>query len=79
MSENSMPDTACLQNAIADTVDRYPLSTVIGVFGAGVGLGALLATHLMPYEPPTTEQSALAIGRQVLHSMSEYLPRSMRG
>lgn len=79
MSENQVDTVTDLYAAIEDTIQRYPVGAAVGLFGVGIGVGALIGTQLMATDHRATERSALQIGRQVLQSMSEYLPRSLRG
>jgi hypothetical protein len=59
---------------------EYPLSSMLVVFGVGLGVGVLLSqvvagplSHLMQPEPTMTER----LGRQMLDYLSNALPESI--
>ena len=64
-------------------VSHYPLSSVLVVFGVGLGVGVALGSILGGPDTPRpsfgkrTELAAEKIGRQVLDSIAGVLPESL--
>jgi hypothetical protein len=62
--------------AATDTVSHWPATSVLTAFGIGLGFGMLLG-YVMS-EPARDERSSLArFGRNMLDSMSRYVPESV--
>lgn len=60
------------------TFEEYPLGVTLGVFAAGLGLGAMVGAALA--KPLGLQHEAIAetLGRRVLHSISDLLPESIQ-
>lgn len=82
--EMSTPRNAtCAQGKPSGVVCNYPMSSVLIVFGIGVGAGVALGSLLSGpvTSPPTlgrrTELAAEQLGRQMLDAISGVLPASL--
>jgi hypothetical protein len=63
-------------DSAAECVANHPASSMLVVFGAGLGLGILLGYVLS--EPPHDERSTFArLGRNMLDSMGRYMPEAV--
>jgi hypothetical protein len=60
-----------------ETVQEYPISSMLVVFGIGMGLGVMLSQALLPsfHEPTMTER----MGRQLYDSMCNLTSAVQRG
>lgn len=76
-------NAACAQGKSSQLVCDHPVSSVLIVFGIGLGAGVVVANLLSgPTRPrPTlarrTEQAAEQLGRQVLDAIGGVLPESL--
>ncbi|TVQ01763.1 MAG: hypothetical protein EA381_04585 [Planctomycetaceae bacterium] len=74
---------ACAQGQPAKLVADYPISSVLLVFGVGLGAGVAVASLLSGPAPPRptlgrrTEQAAEQLGRQMLDAIAGVLPESL--
>jgi hypothetical protein len=63
-------------DAATECVGNYPATAMLVTFAAGFGVGLLLGHALA--EPPPEERKGLArFGRQVLETMSRYMPEAL--
>jgi len=63
-------------DAATECVADHPASSILVVFGVGLGLGLLLGHALA--EPPRDERHNLAsFGRHMLEAMREYMPQAL--
>jgi hypothetical protein len=83
---NRLPTSISVKNTAADLdglVSQYPLSSVLVVFGIGLGvgvaLGKILSEPLMPRPSlgQRTELAAEKLGRQMRDAIAGVLPESL--
>lgn len=84
--QKSMPNGPALARAVAKSeglVSDYPLSSVLLVFGIGLGVGvavgSILGAPIMsrPSLGQRTELAAEKLGRQMLDAIASVLPESL--
>ena len=84
--QNKMPAGPTVANVVAKTeglVSHYPLSSVLVVFGIGLGVGVAVGSILGGPAPPRptlgqrTELAAEKLGRQMLDAIAGVLPESI--
>jgi hypothetical protein len=61
-----------------ETFEQYPLGVTIGVFAAGLGLGAMIGAALARPLGVQHQVVAETLGRRVLSSISDLLPESIQ-
>lgn len=73
----SWTDECCAQ--MAKAVDENPTGTLLTAFGAGLGIGALLALSVTLTAAPKRKPKSFAeqIGDRVLESLQDILPESI--
>jgi len=60
-------------DSAAECITDHPGTSVLVVFGVGFGMGMLLG-HLLASPPPEERGSLASFGRNVLETMSRYMP-----
>lgn len=84
--QKTMQNGSALENAVAKSegwVGQYPLSSVLAVFGIGLGVGvvvgSILGAPVMPRPSfgQRTELAAEKLGRQMLDAIAGVLPESL--
>jgi len=60
-------------DSAAECITDHPATSVLVVFGVGFGMGMLLG-HLLASPPPEERGSLAHFGRNVLETMSRYMP-----
>ena len=84
--QKKMPTGPTVADAVTDAealVSHYPLSSVLVVFGIGLGIGVALGSILggpvmpRPSFGQRTEIAAERLGRQVLDAIAGVLPESL--
>ena len=77
MPERAMETVSQAMSRPTEMVQEYPLSSMVVVFGVGLGLGVVLSQSLLPsiHEPTMTER----MGRQLYDSMCNLTTAVQRG
>lgn len=63
-------------DSATECVASHPGTSVLIVFGVGFGMGMLLG-HLLASPPPEERGSLAGFGRNVLETMSRYMPETV--
>ena len=67
-----------VREVVTHPVETHPISTSLIVFGAGLGLGALIGSMLAESAAPKRHVSqAETLGRSIMDSLSSALPDSL--
>ena len=67
-----------VRETVAHPVQSHPISTTLLVFGAGLGLGALIGSMITESAPPKRHMSqAEMLGRSLLDSLSAAMPDAL--
>ena len=66
-----------VREVVTHPVETHPISTSLIVFGAGLGLGAIIRSMLSESSPRRTQSQAEALGRSIMDSLSAAFPESL--
>jgi hypothetical protein len=61
-----------------ETFEQHPIGVTLGVFAAGLGLGAMIGAALARPLGLQHQATAETLGRRVLSSISDLLPESIQ-